>query len=85
VSGEKYRPSNGTEGEQFMCAWCFECERDKEQNCPILAATMALDEDDPNYPVEWGFDSAGLPQCAAYVPLGDPLPRTDDKTGDLFA
>ncbi len=27
--GDKYQPSNGTEGECFFAAWCYHCARDK--------------------------------------------------------
>lgn len=81
---EKYRPSNGTEGSCFIEAWCFKCERDKDEDCPIVAATFTYDVDDPEYPEEWQYADKGRPICTAFVPLGDPLPRTDDRTLDLF-
>ena len=28
-AGEKYRPSNGTEGDCFFAGWCCKCQRDK--------------------------------------------------------
>ena len=28
-AGRKYRPSNGTEGDMFLNAWCCHCARDK--------------------------------------------------------
>jgi len=28
-AGEKYRPSNGTEGDCYFAAWCCKCQRDK--------------------------------------------------------
>lgn len=74
MTGEKYRPSNGTEGDGFICAWCLSCARDKNRDCPILAATMAFAVDDPEYPKEWSFDDYGLPQCTAFIPDGDPVP-----------
>lgn len=68
-----------------MCAWCFECERDKDESCEILAATLRLSVDEPAYPAEWTFDEVGLPQCSAFVPLGEPLPATRcPATVDMF-
>ena len=77
-----YRPSNGTEGVIFMDAWCSKCAKDAEMNgtvrsgdakpeqlCPIIAATMAYDEDDPKYPREWQYDASDHPVCTAFVPL----------------
>lgn len=69
-----YRPSNSTEGHGFIAAWCNACARDNGGRCPILTRTMALAIDEPGYPTEWTFDEAGVPQCTAYVPAGDPLP-----------
>lgn len=53
-----YRPSNGTEGEIFVAAWCQHCARygdDYEFGapCPILTETYALDADSADYPKEW--------------------------------
>ena len=29
---EKYRPSNGAEGDYFMAEWCEQCEKDDPEN-----------------------------------------------------
>lgn len=79
----KYRPSNGTEGAAFMEAFCFQCERDKDEDCPIVAATMAFDVDNERYPEEWQQTAAG-PTCTAFLPLGDPVHYKDDRTIDMF-
>lgn len=64
---EKYRPSNGTEGDWFMSQFCDRCAKDTEASpCPIIAATMALDVDDPDYPEEWIEDDSG-PRCTAFA------------------
>ena len=83
-----YRPSNGTEGECFINDFCGMCERDKDaeegEGCPILAATMAYDVDDPKYPREWICTSNG-PKCTAFIPLGDPVPPPRcEATIDMF-
>lgn len=95
---EKYRPSNGTEGAIFMDAWCSECARDAAMNggmeldecddnqlCTIIADTHCYEVDDPNYPDAWRYGADGRPCCAAFVPVGEPIPVPDENTGDLFA
>lgn len=65
-AGEKYRPSNGTEGDCFFAAWCCKCQRDKamregmdvdecddNERCDIIANTMCYDVEDEEYPKEW--------------------------------
>lgn len=60
---EKYQPSSGTEGQAFFDDWCRRCSRDKAMRegadfdecddnelCPIIADTMRLRVDDPDYP-----------------------------------
>ena len=98
VVGKKYQPSNGTEGEMFMDAWCSECQRDKpmregvdydecdaDECCDILANTMAYDVDDPEYPSEWQFGEDGQPRCTAFVEAGTAIPAPRCKhTIDLF-
>ena len=77
----RYRPSNGTEGDDFYCAWCSYCERDAEHRaqpdssagCDILIRAYAYGVDDARYPVEWTYRD-GEPVCAGFVPEGDPLP-----------
>lgn len=71
--GQKYRPSNGTEGCMFMEAWCEQCQKDTYQEtpadfgCEILARTMAFDINDEEYPAEWQYSSDGQPICTAFV------------------
>ena len=76
ASGEKhYCPSNGTEADYFDDFWCSECERDSSyrenddetvRGCPILAAALTFDVDDPDYPPEWTYDAKGQPRCTAF-------------------
>jgi hypothetical protein len=81
---EKYCPSNGTEGEGFISAWCGKCERSGRPGkpcdaghevigCSIVGRSMAFDIDDAEYPAEWIQGKDG-PECTAFVPLGEPLP-----------
>ena len=82
--GALYRPSNGTEGMIFFEGWCDRCARDLAfqrwsaesegkgrgpRGCPIIAASLIHDKDEPGYPKEWCFDGAGMPQCTAFKPL----------------
>ena len=81
-----YRPSSGTEGASFIEDWCCECERDINEDCPILARSFAYDINDAEYPREWCYDDSGQPQCNAFVDRGTPIPPPrDDLTPDLFA
>lgn len=54
LPGERYEPSNGTEGASFLDAWCSNCARDKamregvdidecddNEKCEIIAARSA--------------------------------------------
>lgn len=73
-----YRPSNGTEGEVFMGQFCARCaceprSLEEHDGCPIIAATMALRDDDPEYPREWVERvSDGMRTCTAFIerPMG---------------
>ncbi len=62
-----YRPSSGTEGMVFIEAHCAKCIKDRNHDCPILAATMAFSVTDERYPKEWVELDSG-PFCTAYVP-----------------
>ena len=98
-AGEKYRPSNGTEGECFFSSWCCHCARDKSMRegdpldecddnevCKIIADTFAYEVDDPRYPAEWQYEKDGQPCCIAFVRHGDQIhqPRCQ-HTVDMFA
>ena len=95
---EPYRPSNGTEGEIFMEGWCQRCKRDKafqdsqgvEDGCPIVAATMAHNVGEPEYPKEWRMrwikadDGIGTyeAECTAFEALDEP--ERCKHTTDMF-
>jgi hypothetical protein len=97
-AGQKYRPSNGTEGEIFMGCWCCQCARDKamsegcvfdecddNERCDIIANTMAFNVEDDEYPKEWTYGQDGQPCCTAFVPAGDPIPLPRcTATPDMF-
>lgn len=67
-AGEKWRPSNGTEGEIFTNSWCGQCKRNMPGLCSILAATMVYDEASEHYPSEWQYGDDGQPKCTAFEP-----------------
>jgi len=97
-AGEKYRPSNGTEGECFFAVWCCKCQRDKSmrdgvdidecddnERCDIIADTFAYDVDDPKYPSAWQYGKDGQPCCMQFVPAGEPVPEPRcTHTKELF-
>ncbi|TAA18213.1 hypothetical protein EA658_13780 [Pseudoxanthomonas winnipegensis] len=94
MTAQKYRPSNGTEGEGFICEFCGNCARsdhaqpdaddDSLLGCEITGRTMLYDVEDPEYPAEWIWD--GLePRCTAYVQIGEPLATERCRhTADMF-
>lgn len=97
-AGEKYRPSNGTEGEVFFDCWCRHCQRDKamregvdidecddNERCDIIAKTFCHDVKDAEYPIEWQYGKDGQPRCTAYINAGEaiPTPRCSN-TKELF-
>ncbi|MDF3821679.1 hypothetical protein P3G55_17375 [Leptospira sp. 96542] len=91
-AGEPYRPSNGSEGELFMGAWCAACQRDKafregeqldgcddNEVCAIIGASFRGEAK------EWVYGADGQPKCTAFVPAGQPIPAPRcDKTPDMF-
>lgn len=96
--GQKYQPSNGTEGECFFDNWCRQCARDRSMRegdnvddcddnevCKIIADTMAYSPEDPEYPPQWQYGKDGQPCCTAFVPAGQEIPaERDTRTIDMF-
>jgi len=60
-AGQKYRPSNGTEGDMFMYQYCRRCR--KYDNCDLVSLSILHDVDDPEYPEEWQYGENGQPVC----------------------
>lgn len=81
---EKYRPSNGTEGDWFASKFCGKCERERrwrereEDPCSILVNSYALAIDHPDYPKEWIEDESG-PRCTAFREEGAPSQERLDR------
>ena len=73
---ELYRPSNGTEGMDFMDRFCHRCELDRKfretqdgkYGCEIVARALAFGIDDPDYPQEWRIPKGSVfdPFCTAF-------------------
>jgi hypothetical protein len=74
-AGQKYRPSNGTEGEMFQERWCYDCTKDTDQNCSILLRAFWADIDEPEYPAEWQYGPDGQPRCTAFHRIGTEEPH----------
>lgn len=97
-AGQKYQPSNGTEGECFHASWCCQCARDKamsegkpiedcddDEKCDILGRSF-YSLTDPEYPKEWQYGKDGQPCCTAFIEAGQPIPPPrDELTADMFA
>lgn len=73
-----YRPSNGTEGVDFMERWCFRCKRDAAfqadhdaEGCPILSDSFIKEVPEWVYDPETYFktgEGEGAPRCTAFEP-----------------
>lgn len=69
--GDKYQPSNGSEGDWFtgkFCWQCIHCDPDPEgaKQCDILCKSLVFDTKDEEYPSEWTYDDNGKPTCTAW-------------------
>lgn len=93
-AGQKWRPSNGTEGEIFIESWCAKCKRDAAyqadpdhaNSCPIVAHSLCFDISDPEYPTEWQYGADGQPKCTAFEHVDAPDKQDPSAAvGDLFA
>ena len=69
--GQKYRPSNGTEGEMFMEMFCYNCKHDGEyKQCDLIALSMVFNVEDDKYPKEWQYREDGQPLCTKFEKEG---------------
>lgn len=67
-TGEKYQPSNGTEGMSFTdhyCMNCLHCDPNPEgkKQCLILCNALCYNINDKEYPKEWTYDENDNPIC----------------------
>lgn len=75
MSGESYRPSNGTEGMMFEDKFCCNCIHEKychtgvhgDKTCEIQLRAFMFDQRDKEYPKEWVYDDNDKPTCTAHV------------------
>ena len=67
------RPSNGTEGDLWMDAWCRTCVKDANEDCPILLSGL-LGADPP----EWGRGPFWSPQTVMYCTSYEYQPTTTE-------
>ena len=82
--GKPYRPSNGTEGDEFQSRWCEDCTKDTDSDCEILLRAMIHDRDEPEYPKEWRIGATGQPECTAFQEIGsDIVPAIKPPPGQL--
>jgi hypothetical protein len=70
--GEKYRPSNGTEGMGFkekFCLQCIHCDPNPsgKKQCKIWFRALAYETNEPEYPTEWTYDEKGKPTCTNWT------------------
>lgn len=83
----KWKPSNHNVGDSFIHDWCGSCVRGQVNDaepCDILARTMWLEVEDPDYPEEWQRCPIGGPICTAHVELGQEVPERCKHTVDMF-
>lgn len=70
-----------------MAEWCAKCAAidfdDADSCCPIMGAAMAFRLGDPEYPAEWQYSNAGVPQCTAFTQT-HPIVARCSETPDLF-
>jgi hypothetical protein len=62
------RPSNGTEGEAWVAAWCRTCVNDVNEDCPILLEGL-LGVDPP----QWHRGPPWSPQTVMYCDAYDQI------------
>ena len=60
-------PSNGTEGDAWMAAWCATCVKDINEDCPILMMGL-LGE----HPPEWHRGPSWSMQTAIFCDEYEP-------------
>lgn len=78
-AGEKYEPSNGTEGMIFEETFCHDCKRHDLPCREIWGNALFLTKDHANYPKELTYTAEGQPTCTAF----EELPRFIVKGGIL--
>ena len=85
MTGNPYRPSNGSEGDWFESQWCSTCiHNHPEHGCKVWFYALMFPIDDKLYPKELVEGKDG-PICTKWSDHAKPKhkPRCK-KTGDLF-
>ncbi|MEE9573009.1 MAG: hypothetical protein V3W20_08180 [Candidatus Neomarinimicrobiota bacterium] len=72
MKGDKYQPSNGTEGmyfEEEHCLQCINCDPHPcgDKQCQIWCNALCYSINDPEYPEEWVYDDNDKPTCTNHV------------------
>ena len=65
-AGQKYLPSNGTEGDHFINSFCMNCvhchpDSNKSPQCEILCHTLSIGKH-----WAWVFNAEGFPVCTEW-------------------
>lgn len=69
---DKYRPSNGTEAEDFKEDYCYRCLRwDELPGCDIFGHAWLYDVDNVGHPEEWIVEDGEAPKCTAFQEMED--------------
>lgn len=84
-----YRPSNGSEGMDFIertCTHCIHNDPEYINGCLIQARSMAYHIDHAEYPKEWVYDDNDRPSCTAFVDriTGEGVVVRCRETPDMF-
>lgn len=91
MTKQKYQPSCGTEGMDFIESQCGDCIHDRGNResdgfggCILILNSMLYEVDHPDYPKEWVHGPNG-PSCSKYlVDCGQEIKVRCDKTTDMF-
>lgn len=75
--GQKWRPSNGHEGDLFMGRYCAGCSQENydeetgEGACEINMRAFFFEISDEKYPADWQYGTDGQPICTAFKARGE--------------
>jgi hypothetical protein len=70
MAGQPYTPSNGSEGDLFIAAFCKRCKlaaafpHIRDGDCMIVIVALL-----GGSPAEWTHDAGGCPTCTAFEPV----------------
>jgi hypothetical protein len=72
LTGKKYCPSNGSEGDWFEDKFCMNCihtnpDPHKKPQCDIWCSALCFRVDEPDFPKEWIYDENDEPVCTSWV------------------